>query len=174
MVTIWKSNIDLYGLDRLIDGLDIRNDNSPISSIPYEELVKCIEVANISRLKHIERATSVLVDNYILAMQVNEAKNGSVVNGIGVLKSYLLSECFKSASDSVIWLLDGKELLSVENEDMGTIYTRFRVLKCGIPLRKALDGIRLRGNQAVEDYTNPLGDITKGILVSNDLMKEDW
>lgn len=174
MVTIWKSNIDLYGLDRLIEGLDIRNDNSPINSIPYEELVKSIEVSNISRLKHIEKVTSVLVDNYILAIQINEGKDGSTYNGIGILKSYLLSECFKSCTDSVIWLLDGDDLRLVENEDTGTVYTRYRVLKCDIPLRNALDGIMLKGNQAVEEYTNPLGGITKEILVNNDMMKEEW
>lgn len=173
MITIWKSLIDLYGLDRLIEGLDIKNDNSPLTSIPYEELIKCIEVSNILRLKHIEKATSVLVDNYILAIQIKEAKDGNTYNGLGILKSYLLSDCFKSCTDSVIWLLDGDDLRSIETEDTGTVYTRYRVLKCDIPLRKALDGIMLGGDQAVEKYTNPLGGITKEILVNNDLMKEE-
>ena len=173
MITIWKSLIDLYGLDRLIEGLDIKDDTSPLSSIPYEELIKCIEVSNILRLKHIEKVTSVLVDNYILAIQIKEAKDGNTYNGIGILKSYLLSDCFKSCTDSVIWLLDGDDLKSVETEDTGTEYTRYRVLKSDIPLRKALDGIMLEGDQAVEKYTNPLGGITKEILVNNDLMKEE-
>lgn len=173
MITIWKSLIDLYGLDRLIEGSDIKYDNSPLSSIPYEELIKCIEVSNILRLKHIEKVTSVLVDNYILAIQIKEAKDGNTYNGIGILKSYLLSDCFKSCTDSVIWLLDGDDLRSIETEDTGTVYTRYRVLKCDIPLRKALDGIMLGGDQAVEKYTNPLGGITKEILVNNDLMKEE-
>ena len=173
MITIWKSLIDLYGLDRLIEGLDIKNDNSPLSSISYEELIKCIEVSNILRLKHIEKVTSVLVDNYILAIQIKEAKDGNTYNGIGILKSYLLSDCFKSCTDSVIWLLDGDDLRSIETEDTGTVYTRYRVLKSNIPLRKALDGIMLGGDQAVEEYTNPLGGIIKEILVNNDLMKEE-